>query len=380
MFGDSFEVTAQISEAWYSISNFLNAATPDVLDESEMPKAWYNIQADLPKPLPAVLHPGTHKPVGPEDLAPLFPPDLIAQEVSQERYIEIPPEVQQVYKIWRPSPLYRARALEKALGTPAKIYYKYEGVSPTGSHKPNTAVPQVFEQHVGFVCSDRGQAFYNKKAGTKKLSTETGAGQWGSSLAFAGSCFGMSETKPYRSIFMKTFGAQCYPSPSERTEVKSQGQEVCSSKKSLQVGRKILENDPKCTGSLGIAISEAVESCVKSDVPTKYALGSVLNHVLMHQVSFPLCRRRGLTRRQTIIGQEAITQLEKAGDYPDVLVGCTGGGSNFAGMWAKLTFYDTIDVDKFRGEAKKSFRVVAVEPAACPSLTRVSSFGCVDED
>jgi len=299
-----------------------------VLEENEMPKAWYNIQADLPKPLPPVLHPGTHKPVGPDDLAPLFPPDLIMQEVTQERYIEIPPEVQQVYKIWRPSPLYRARALEKALGTPAKIYYKYEGVSPTGSHKPNTAVPQ---------------AYYNKKAGTKKLSTETGAGQWGSSLAFAGSCFGLEvevfqvkvsyETKPYRSIFMKTFGAQCYPSPSDRTEV----------------GKKILEKDPACTGSLGIAISEAVESCMKSEVPTKYALGSVLNHVLMHQ---------------TIIGQEAISQLEKAGDYPDVLVGCTGGGSNFAGMCFPFIG------QKFRGEAKKSFRVVAVEPAACPSLTK----------
>ena len=247
--------------------------SPDFLPEGEMPESWYNIQADLPKPLPPVLHPGTLKPVGPDDLAPLFPMDLILQEVSQERYIPIPAEVQQVYKQWRPSPLYRARALEKALGTPAKIYYKYEGVSPTGSHKPNTAVPQ---------------AYYNKVAGTKKLTTETGAGQWGSSLAFAGACFDLEvevfqvkvsfETKPYRSIYMKTFGANCYPSPSERTEV----------------GKKILEKDPKCTGSLGIAISEAVESCMKSEVPTKYALGSVLNHVLMHQ---------------TIIGQEAIKQV-----------------------------------------------------------------------
>jgi tryptophan synthase beta chain len=226
------------------------------------------------------------------------------------------------------SPLYRARALEKALGTPAKIYYKYEGVSPTGSHKPNTAVPQ---------------AFYNKKAGTKKLTTETGAGQWGSSLAFAGKCFDLDievfqvkisyETKPYRSIYMQTFGASCYPSPSERTDV----------------GKKILEKDPKCTGSLGIAISEAIESCMKSSVPTKYALGSVLNHVLMHQ---------------TIIGQEAIKQMEMAGDYPDVLVGCTGGGSNFAGMCFPFIG------QKFRKENKKSFRVVAVEPAACPSLTK----------
>mmetsp|Transcript_1009 Transcript_1009/g.1687 ORF Transcript_1009/g.1687 Transcript_1009/m.1687 type:complete len:464 (-) Transcript_1009:110-1501(-) len=298
------------------------------LPESEAPTHWYNIQADLPKPLPPVLHPGTHQPVGPDDLAPLFPPDLIMQEVSQERWIEIPDEVQQVYKAWRPSPLYRARALEKALGTPAKIFYKYEGVSPTGSHKPNTAVPQVY---------------YNKKAGTKKITTETGAGQWGSSLAYAGAQFGVDievfqvkisfETKPYRGIFMNTFGAQCYPSPSDRTEV----------------GKAILAKDPECTGSLGIAISEAVESCVKSDVPTKYCLGSVLNHVLMHQ---------------TVIGLEAIKQLEMAGETPDVLVGCTGGGSNFAGMC--LPFLG----QKFRGESKKPFRTVAVEPAACPSLTK----------
>lgn len=272
------------------------------------------------------------KPVGPDDLAPLFAPDLIMQEVSQERFIPIPDEVQQVYKQWRPSPLYRARALEKALGTPAKIYYKYEGVSPTGSHKPNTAVPQ---------------AYYNKKGGTQKLTTETGAGQWGSSLAFAGKCFDLDvevfqvkvsfETKPYRSIYMKTFGANCYPSPSEKTEV----------------GKKILEKDPKCTGSLGIAISEAIESCMKSPVPTKYALGSVLNHVLMHQ---------------TIIGQEAIKQLKLAGDYPDVLVGCTGGGSNFAGMCFPFIG------QKFRKEAAKNFRVVAVEPKACPSLTKVTRY------
>lgn len=250
------------------------------------------------------------------------------QEVSQERYIEIPEEVQQVYKIWRPSPLFRARNLEKALGTPAKIFYKYEGVSPTGSHKPNTAVPQVY---------------YNKMAGTKKITTETGAGQWGSSLAFAGASFGVEievyqvkisyETKPYRSIYMNTFGASCYPSPSTRTES----------------GKAALERDPNCTGSLGLAISEAVESCVKSTVPTKYCLGSVLNHVLMHQ---------------TIVGQEAIKQLELAGEYPDVLVGCTGGGSNFAGLCFPFIG------QKLRGEAKKPFRVVAVEPAACPSLTK----------
>jgi len=248
--------------------------------------------------------------------------------VSQERYIEIPAEVQQVYKVWRPSPLFRARKLEEELGTPAKIFYKYEGVSPTGSHKPNTAVPQVY---------------YNKMAGTKKITTETGAGQWGSSLAYAGAAFGVDievfqvkisfQTKPYRSVYMNTFGAQCHASPSDRTDI----------------GRKILADDPNCSGSLGIAISEAVESCVKSEVPTKYALGSVLNHVLMHQ---------------TIIGQEAIKQLEMAGEFPDVLVACTGGGSNFAGLCFPFLGM------RFRKEAPKDFRVVAVEPAACPSLTK----------
>eukprot|EP00292_Cryptomonas_paramecium_P006890 CAMPEP_0113680378 /NCGR_PEP_ID=MMETSP0038_2-20120614/11277_1 /TAXON_ID=2898 /ORGANISM="Cryptomonas paramecium" /LENGTH=458 /DNA_ID=CAMNT_0000598735 /DNA_START=68 /DNA_END=1444 /DNA_ORIENTATION=- /assembly_acc=CAM_ASM_000170 len=299
-----------------------------VLDEKDMPTHWYNIQADLPKPLPPVLHPGTMKPVTPADLAPLFPEEIIKQEVSLERYIEIPDEVQQVYKQWRPSPLYRARNLEKALGTPAKIFYKYEGVSPTGSHKPNTAVPQ---------------AYYNKLAGTKRITTETGAGQWGSSLAFAGAAFGIPvevyqvkisyETKPYRSIFMESFGAKCTPSPSTTTES----------------GRAALARDPKCAGSLGLAISEAVESCVKSDVPSKYCLGSVLNHVLMHQ---------------TIVGLESIKQLELAGEYPDVIVACTGGGSNFGGMCFPFIG------QKFRGEAKKPFKVVAVEPAACPSLTR----------
>ncbi|KAI9029411.1 pyridoxal-phosphate dependent TrpB-like enzyme [Hyaloraphidium curvatum] len=298
------------------------------LSEKDIPTTWYNIQADLPSPCPPPLHPGTHKPLGPDDLAPLFPMALILQEVSQDRYIDIPEPVRDVYRKWRPTPLYRARALEKALGTPAKIYYKYEGTSPAGSHKPNTAVPQVY---------------YNKLEGTKKITTETGAGQWGSSLAWAGAQFGVEievyqvkvskESKPYRSIFMETYGAKVYASPSDRTET----------------GRAYLAKDPNNPGSLGIAISEAVEMCVKSPVPTKYCLGSVLNHVLMHQ---------------TVIGQETIKQLELAGDYPDVLVGCTGGGSNFAGF--AFPFLG----QRFRKEAKKNFRVVAVEPAACPSLTR----------
>jgi len=299
------------------------------LDEKDMPTSWYNIQADLPTPLPPVIHPGRMDPIGPDDLAPLFAPELIKQEVSLERYIEIPKEVQDVYRQWRPSPLYRARNLEKALGLDGpKIYYKYEGVSPTGSHKPNTAVPQ---------------AYYNKIAGTEKLCTETGAGQWGCSLAYAGNAFGLEvevfqvaiskKMKPMRTVYMQTFGAACHASPSDRTEV----------------GKKILAGDPDCPGSLGIAISEAVEATVTSDKKAKYALGSVLNHVLMHQ---------------TVIGQEAITQMEMAGDYPDVLVGCTGGGSNFGGLCFPFIG------QKFRKEAPKPFRVVAVEPAACPTLTK----------
>ncbi|MCC6194606.1 MAG: TrpB-like pyridoxal phosphate-dependent enzyme [Burkholderiales bacterium] len=296
-----------------------------VLDESRLPRFWYNICADLPQALPPVLHPGTHKPVGPDDLAPLFPMALIAQEVSAEREIEIPGPVRDVYRQWRPTPLYRARRLEAALQTPARIYYKYEGVSPAGSHKPNTAV---------------AQAFYNKEAGVKKLVTETGAGQWGSSLAFAGALFGIEvqvfmvrvsyDQKPYRRALMETYGARCIASPS--TETRS--------------GRAILERNPKHTGSLGIAISEAVEVAAQRD-DTKYALGSVLNHVLLHQ---------------TVIGQEAIAQLEMAGDFPDVIVGCTGGGSNFAGI--VLPFLGA----QLRGGRK--MRIVAVEPAACPSLTR----------
>jgi tryptophan synthase beta chain len=296
-----------------------------VLDETRIPKHWYNIAADLPQPPPPVLHPGTKQPVGPDDLAPLFPMALIAQEVSTEREIEIPGPVREIYRQWRPSPLYRARRLEQALQTPAKIYYKYEGVSPAGSHKPNTAV---------------AQAFYNKEAGIKKITTETGAGQWGSSLAFAGALFGIEikvwmvrvsyNQKPYRRALMETYGATCIPSPSPET----------------QSGKAILAQNKDHPGSLGIAISEAVEVAATND-DTKYALGSVLNHVLTHQ---------------TVVGQEAMAQLEMAGDYPDVLVGCTGGGSNFAGL--AFPFIGA----QLRGG--KKVRVVAVEPAACPSLTR----------
>ena len=296
-----------------------------LLDESRLPKNWYNIAADLPTPPAPVLHPGTKQPVGPADLEPLFPMSLILQEVSTDREIEIPKPVQDIYRQWRPSPLFRARRLEKALQTPAKIYYKYEGVSPAGSHKPNTAVPQ---------------AFYNKEAGIKKISTETGAGQWGSALAFAGALFGIEvkvfmvrvsyDQKPYRRALMETYGAKCIPSPSSETNS----------------GRAILAQRKDHPGSLGIAISEAVEVAATND-DTKYALGSVLNHVLMHQ---------------TIVGQEAMAQLEMAGDYPDIIVGCTGGGSNFAGI--AFPFIGA----QLRGGRK--LRVVAIEPAACPSLTR----------
>jgi tryptophan synthase beta chain len=297
------------------------------LEEAALPEAWYNIAADLPSPPPPVLHPGTGEPVGPDDLAPLFPMEIILQEVSTEQRIEIPEEVRDVYRQWRPTPLFRARRLEKALDTPARIYYKYEGVSPTGSHKPNTAV---------------AQAFYNKREGVRRIATETGAGQWGSSLAFAGALFDLEidvfmvrvsyDQKPYRRALMEAFGARCVPSPSEET----------------QSGRAILAENPDSTGSLGIAISEAVEVAAQAD-DTKYALGSVLNHVLMHQ---------------TVIGEEALLQLEQADDYPDVLVGCTGGGSNFSGLAFPFIGH------KLRGGP--DVRVVAVEPAACPSLTRGS--------
>ncbi|MCC6615279.1 MAG: TrpB-like pyridoxal phosphate-dependent enzyme [Anaerolineae bacterium] len=296
------------------------------LPQSRLPEAWYNIQADLPRPLPPVLHPGTHQPVGPDDLAPLFAMALIMQEVSQEKYIEIPEEVRDIYRLWRPTPLLRARRLEKALDTPAHIYYKYEGVSPSGSHKLNTATPQ---------------AWYNKQEGVTGLTTETGAGQWGTALAIACDFFGMEcevymvkvsyQQKPYRRSIMQTFGANVYASPSERT----------------QAGRSILAAHPDSTGSLGIAISEAVEAAVTSGGKYKYALGSVLNHVLMHQ---------------TVIGQEALEQMELAGEYPDIVIGCVGGGSNFGGI--ALPFIE----QNLKGG--KNTRIIAVEPAACPSLTR----------
>ena len=296
-----------------------------LLDEERIPLVWYNIAADFPEPVPPPIHPGTKKPIFPEDLAPIFPMGLIRQEASTEREIPIPKPVRDIYRLWRPTPLYRARRLEKALDTPARIYYKYEGVSPTGSHKPNTAV---------------AQAFFNKEEGVKKLVTETGAGQWGSSLAYAGAIFGLEvqvfmvrvsyEQKPYRKAMMEAFGAKVIPSPSDTT----------------QAGRAVLERDPRCLGSLGIAISEAIEVAVSSG-DSRYSLGSVLNHVLLHQ---------------TVVGQEAMEQMRIAGDDPDVLVGCTGGGSNFAGL--AFPFLG----EQLRGGKKR--RVVAVEPAACPSLTR----------
>lgn len=296
------------------------------LSEDQMPTAWYNIQADLPTPMPPVLHPSTGQPITPADLEPLFAEQLIMQEVSSERWIEIPEEVQAIYRQWRPTPLYRARRLEKVLDTPAKIYYKYEGVSPAGSHKPNTAV---------------AQAYYNKQAGVKRLTTETGAGQWGSSLAFAGALFGLEiviymvkvsyQQKPYRRALMGAYGARVVASPSNETDA----------------GRMILKQHPDSTGSLGIAISEAVEVAAQDD-QTKYALGSVLNHVLLHQ---------------TVIGQETLAQLEQAGDYPDIVVGCTGGGSNFAGI--AFPFMGA----NLRGE-QEHLKFVAVEPAACPTLTK----------
>lgn len=295
------------------------------LEENEIPHSWYNIQADMKnKPLPP-LHPATKEPIGPEDLAPLFPMELIKQEVSQERWIEIPDEVRDVYKMWRPTPLFRAYNLEKLLDTPAKIYYKYEGVSPAGSHKPNTAVPQ---------------AYYNKMEGVKRMSTETGAGQWGSALAFATQMFGIDlevymvkisyQQKPYRKLLMNTWGANVFASPTDRTES----------------GRKILAEDPDSPGSLGIAISEAVERAA-TDEGTKYSLGSVLNHVLMHQ---------------TVIGLEAIKQMEKAGDFPDIVIAPFGGGSNFAGIAFPFLQYKLTE--------GKNIRTIAVEPASCPKLTK----------
>lgn len=300
--------------------------TKILLDEKEIPKYWYNILADLPFKMPAVINPATGKPVTADDLAPIFPMALIEQEMSKERYIGIPEEVRRVFRLWRPTPMYRAYRLEKALDTPAKIYYKWEGVSPPGSHKPNTAV---------------AQAYYNQKEGVRRLTTETGAGQWGSALAFGCNLFGLEckvymvrvsyEQKPYRRILMETWGAKCISSPSKETKA----------------GRRILAQDPDSPGSLGIAISEAIEDAV-THKGTKYSLGSVLNHILLHQ---------------TIVGLEAKKQLEMAGDYPDILIGCIGGGSNFAGLF--LPFIK----DKIGGK-KPKFRIVCAESTACPSLTK----------
>jgi tryptophan synthase beta chain len=298
--------------------------TKIVLTDKEIPKKWYNIMADMPNLPKPPLHPVTKQPAGPDDLSAIFPMALIEQEVSRERWIDIPEDVLKIYSLWRPSPLYRAHRLEEALGTPAKIYYKYEGVSPGGSHKPNTSIPQ---------------AFYNKQAGMKRIATETGAGQWGSALALAGSLFGIDITvymvkvsysqKPYRRIAMETWDATVYASPSDKT----------------QAGKKILESDPDCAGSLGISISEAVEDAATHN-DTNYSLGSVLNHVLLHQ---------------TVIGQEAKKQFDIAGDYPDIIIGCCGGGSNLAGI--SFPFIQ----DKING---KDLRVIAVEPASCPTLTK----------
>ena len=297
-----------------------------LLNEEDIPKAWYNIQADLPTPLPPVIHPGTGQPIGPQDLAPLFPMALIGQEVSQERQIEIPGPVRDAYKLWRPTPLHRALRLERALDTPAHIYYKYEGCSPVGSHKLNTALPQ---------------AFFNQQEGIKTLTTETGAGQWGSALGLATQFFGLAcevymvrvsyNQKPYRRSMIQSYGAQVTASPSDKT----------------QAGRAILKQDPNSSGSLGIAISEAVEAAASSGGTKKYALGSVLNHVLMHQ---------------TVIGEESLKQMELAGEYPDVVIGCAGGGSNFAGL--ALPF---VRENLKRG---KKARILAVEPMASPSLTK----------
>jgi tryptophan synthase beta chain len=294
------------------------------LSEKEMPQQWYNVQPDLPRPLPPYLHPATGKPITPDDMLPIFPMELIKQEMSQERWIEIPDEVLEIYRLWRPSPLHRARRLEQYLKTPARIYYKNESVSPAGSHKPNTAVPQ---------------AYYNKEAGVRRLATETGAGQWGSALSFACQVFGLDCTvymvkvsyyqKPYRRSMMQIWGAEVYPSPTDRTEA----------------GRAFLAKYPDSPGSLGLAISEAVEDAVKHE-DTKYALGSVLNHVLVHQ---------------SIVGLETKKQLQLVGEKPDVLVGCVGGGSNFAGLVFPFV------PDKLKGE---NIRFVAVEPTSCPTFTK----------
>ena len=304
----------------------MSEKTRFILDQSRLPKAWYNINADMPVPPAPVLHPGTLEPVTPDFLGVLFPMGLILQEISTERYIEIPEPVREVYRLWRPTPFLRAVALEKALGTPAHIYYKNESVSPVGSHKPNTAV---------------AQAFYNKQEGVKALTTETGAGQWGSALAMACRHYGMDleiymvkesyQQKPYRRVIMESYGAKVTPSPSMTTDY----------------GRKLLAENPNSPGSLGIAISEAVEVAAKSGGAKKYSLGSVLNHVLMHQ---------------TVIGLETLEQFEMAGEYPDIIIGCTGGGSNFAGFTFPF-------IHKNLTEGKTT-HVIAAEPAATPSLTK----------
>jgi tryptophan synthase beta chain len=297
-----------------------------MLDQSDLPTAWYNILADMPTPPTPVLHPGTKEPVTPDFLSALFPMPLIEQEMSSDRFIDIPDDVREIYKLWRPTPLHRARRLERALDTPAHIYFKYEGGSPTGSHKPNTAV---------------AQAYFNRVGGSRALTTETGAGQWGSALAFACTTFGLAlevymvrvsyEQKPYRRMMMESFGADVYASPTDTTAS----------------GRSVLEQDADSPGSLGIAISEAVEVAASSGGAKKYALGSVLNHVLMHQ---------------TVIGEEALKQMDLAGEYPDVVIGCAGGGSNFAGLAFPFLRHNLQD--------DRSTRILAVEPTAAPTLTR----------
>ena len=303
----------------------MSTKTSFTLTQADIPTHWYNVQADVPKPLPPPLHPGTKQPITPDMMTAIFPENLVMQEMTTERWIEIPEPVRDIYALWRPTPLLRAVRLEKELRTPAHIYYKYEGASPAGSHKPNTAV---------------AQAYYNKQAGTKRLATETGAGQWGSALALGCQFFGLDcrvymvrvsfDQKPYRKLMMQTWGATVYPSPSDQTEY----------------GRKLLKEQPDCPGSLGMAISEAIEDTVKHP-GTKYSLGSVLNHVCLHQ---------------TVIGQEAIKQMELAGEEPDVIIGCIGGGSNFAGIAFPFVRRKIVE--------KKPYRLVAVEPSVCASLTK----------
>jgi len=303
----------------------VSTKTSFTLTQADIPTHWYNVQADVPKPLPPPLHPGTKQPITPDMMTAIFPENLVMQEMTTERWIEIPEPVRDIYALWRPTPLLRAVRLEKELRTPAHIYYKYEGASPAGSHKPNTAV---------------AQAYYNKQAGTKRLATETGAGQWGSALALGCQFFGLDcrvymvrvsfDQKPYRKLMMQTWGATVYPSPSDQTEY----------------GRKLLKEQPDCPGSLGMAISEAIEDTVKHP-GTKYSLGSVLNHVCLHQ---------------TVIGQEAIKQMELAGEEPDVIIGCIGGGSNFAGIAFPFVRRKIVE--------KKPYRLVAVEPSVCASLTK----------